>query len=69
MINIKKGKAPKTSNRYTSKKLKTTLGEKTIQVPWGRNSSFNPMLIKKHRSTLDGIENIVISLYTKRDGH
>ena len=36
-----------TRNGYTSKKLKTTLGETTIQVPRDRDSSFNPMLIKK----------------------
>ena len=52
-------------NGYTSKKLKTTLGETTIQVPRDRESSFNPMLIKKRQSTADGVENIIISLYAK----
>jgi len=52
-------------NGYTSKKIKTTLGETTIQVPRDRESSFNPMLIKKRESTADGIENIIISLYAK----
>ena len=54
-----------TRNGYTSKKLKTTLGETTIQIPRDRESSFNPMLIKKRQSTVDGIENIIISLYAK----
>ncbi len=52
-------------NGYTSKKLKTTLGETTIQVPRDRESSFNPMLIKKRQSTTEGLENIIISLYAK----
>ncbi len=52
-------------NGYTSKKLKTTLGETTIQIPRDRESSFNPMLIKKRQSTADGVENIIISLYAK----
>ena len=52
-------------NGYTSKKIKTTLGETTIQVPRDRESSFNPMLIKKRQSTADGVENIIISLYAK----
>ncbi len=52
-------------NGYTSKKIKTTLGETIIQVPRDRESSFNPMLIKKRESTADGIENIIISLYAK----
>jgi len=54
-----------TRNGYTSKKLKTTLGETIIQVPRDRESSFNPMLIKKRQSTAEGIENIIISLYAK----
>ena len=54
-----------TRNGYTSKKLKTTLGETTIQVPRDRDSSFNPMLIKKRQSTAEGLENIIISLYAK----
>jgi transposase-like protein len=52
-------------NGYASKKLKTTLGETTIQVPRDRESSFNPMLIKKRQSTAEGLENIIISLYAK----
>lgn len=54
-----------TRNGYSSKKLKTTLGETTIQVPRDRESTFNPMLIKKRKSTADGLENIIISLYAK----
>jgi transposase-like protein len=52
-------------NGYASKKLKTTLGETTIQVPRDREGSFNPMLIKKRQSTAEGLENIIISLYAK----
>ena len=52
-------------NGYTKKKLKTTLGETEIQVPRDRESSFNPMIIKKRQSTTEGIENIIISLYAK----
>lgn len=52
-------------NGYALKKLKTTLGETTIQVPRDRESSFNPMLIKKRQSTAEGLENIIISLYAK----
>ena len=52
-------------NGYTSKKLKTTLGKTTIQIPRDRESSFNPMLIKKRQSTAEGLENIIISLYAK----
>lgn len=52
-------------NGYSKKKIKTSLGETEISVPRDRESSFNPMLIKKRKSTVDGVENIIISLYAK----
>ena len=61
----KKRSDTNTRNGYTSKKLKTTLGESTIKVPRDRESSFTPMLIKKRQNTADGVENIIISLYAK----
>jgi len=52
-------------NGYSKKKIRTTLGESEISVPRDRESSFNPMLVKKRENTLDGVENIIISLYAK----
>lgn len=60
-----KSKETNLRNGYTKKKLKTTLGETEIQVPRDRESSFNPMIVKKRKSTTEGIENIIISLYAK----
>ena len=56
-------------NGYTSKKLKTTLGETTIQVPRDRESSFNPMLIKKRQNTADCVENIINFFIRKRNDY
>lgn len=52
-------------NGYGTKTIKTHLGETKIQVPRDRDSTFNPMLIKKQESTADGVENLIISLYSK----
>ncbi|MEJ8591622.1 IS256 family transposase, partial [Riemerella anatipestifer] len=52
-------------NGYSSKKIKTTLGETTIKVPRDRDASFNPMLVPKRTNMVDGIENVIISLYAK----
>jgi transposase-like protein len=52
-------------NGHTSKKLKSSQGEIEIQVPRDRDSSFQPMIIKKRESFIDGIENIIISMYAK----
>ena len=54
-----------TRNGYTNKKLKTSYGESEISVPRDRNSSFSPILVPKRKSMVDGIENVIISLYAK----
>ena len=60
-----KSKSSNQRNGYTTKKLKTTLGETQIQVPRDRDSSFSPMIVKKRERATEGIENIIISLYAK----
>lgn len=52
-------------NGTSSKQVKTSFGETTIEVPRDRDSSFNPMLIPKRQSMVDGLENVIISLYAK----
>lgn len=52
-------------NGFTKKKVRTSYGESDIVVPRDRDSSFNPMLIPKRKSMVDGIENVIVSLYAK----
>lgn len=52
-------------NGYSSKRIKTDQGEEEIKVPRDRNGSFNPMLIPKRKSMLEGVENVIVSLYSK----
>lgn len=52
-------------NGTTSKQVKTSFGESTIQVPRDREGSFNPMLLPKRQSMADGLENVIVSLYAK----
>jgi putative transposase len=52
-------------NGHTKKKIKTTNGESVISIPRDRDSTFNPMLIPKRKNIIDGIENVIISLYAK----
>lgn len=56
---------PNSRNGYASKKVKTALGESTIAVPRDRDASFTPMLVPKRTNIVDGIENVIISLYAK----
>ena len=59
-------KEENTRNGYSTKKIKTSYGEKEIKVPRDRDASFNPMLIPKRKSMVEGLENVIISLYAKR---
>lgn len=52
-------------NGYIQKQIKTSHGDTSIQVPRDRDSSFNPMLIPKRRNMVDGLENVIVSLYAK----
>ncbi|MCF6308829.1 MAG: IS256 family transposase [Flavobacteriaceae bacterium] len=52
-------------NGVTQKKVRTSFGESTIEVPRDRDATFNPMLVPKRKSMVDGIENVIVSLYAK----
>ena len=52
-------------NGYGTKRIKTGFGESEIQVPRDRDASFNPMIIPKRQSMVDGLENVIVSLYAK----
>ena len=60
-------KAPSQNSRngYGQKKVRTSLGETQIDVPRDRDATFNPMIIPKRGNMVDGIENIIVSLYAK----
>ncbi|WP_335967349.1 IS256 family transposase [Galbibacter sp. PAP.153] len=52
-------------NGYSDKKVRTSYGESKIQVPRDREGSFNPMIVPKRDNMVDGIENVIVSLYAK----
>lgn len=56
---------PNSRNGFTKKTIKTSHGESEIQVPRDRESTYSPMLVPKRQSIVDGIENVIISLYSK----
>lgn len=45
--------------------MRTSFGESQIQVFRDRDASFNPMLVPKRGNMIDGIENVIVSLYAK----
>lgn len=52
-------------NGFSSKILKGTHGELEIQTPRDRNASFEPTLIKKRQTRITGMDDQILSLYSK----
>src|SRR5690554_2713807 len=52
-------------NGHSRKKIKTSFGESQIAVPRDREASFNPMIVPKRGNMVDGVENVIVSLYAK----
>lgn len=52
-------------NGHTSKTINSKFGETTIKVPRDRDSTFEPIAVPKRHNMIDGIENVIISLYAK----
>jgi len=52
-------------NGYTEKTVKTQFGELPIEVPRDRNGEFEPIVVPKNKRDISGIEEQVISLYSR----
>src|SRR6218665_1954980 len=52
-------------NGYGKKKIKTSYGESEIRVPRDRDASFTPIIVPKRESMVEGIEEVIVSLYAK----
>lgn len=52
-------------NGYSSKTIKSTYGDITIEVPRDRDASFEPLAIPKRTKDVSGIEDKVTAMYAK----
>ncbi len=52
-------------NGTTSKSIKTDEGQIELTIPRDRNSTFDPVIVKKYEKTLGPIEDKIISMYAK----
>lgn len=52
-------------NGYSSKRVRSDLGEIDLNIPRDRNSDFDPELVPKHTKDISMIEDKVISMYGK----
>jgi putative transposase len=60
-----KSKSENIRNGYSEKTLKTVEGEQKIKVPRDRQGSFEPVIIPKHKSMSQELEDCVLLLYAK----
>lgn len=56
-------KRPNARNGTTSKTIESEVGSFTVDVPRDRAGSFTPRLIRKGQRRLDGLDDMIISLY------
>lgn len=67
-LGYEKGKISDSANArngYDQKKIRSSFGESDIKVPRDRNATYNPMIVPKRENMVDGIENVIVSLYAK----
>lgn len=52
-------------NGYSKKSIKSKYGNMTLDIPRDRNGAFEPQIIKKHETALNGLDHQIIGLYAK----
>lgn len=52
-------------NGYSKKTIKSELGEISLNIPRDRNGEFEPKIVPKHQRNVNGIEDKILSLYSK----
>ncbi|GED28408.1 IS256 family transposase [Brevibacillus agri] len=62
---VKRKKTTNSRNGKTKKTVTSEYGEVEIAVPRDRNGEFEPVIVKKHQSTVTGIEDQIIAMYAK----
>ena len=56
---------PNYRNGHNKKTLKSKYGEIDVAIPRDREGTFEPQLVKKRETLLNGSEDLILSLYTK----
>jgi putative transposase len=52
-------------NGYSKKTIKSKFGTTTLEIPRDRKGEYEPQIIKKHESALNGLDEQIIALYSK----
>ena len=60
-----KSNNPNYRNGYNQKTLKSKYGNVDVKIPRDRHSTFEPKIIPKRQTLIEGTEDLILSLYTK----
>jgi len=52
-------------NGYSKKTIKTKFGNTVLNIPRDRRGEFEPQIIKKHETAINGLDEQIIALYSK----
>lgn len=52
-------------NGYMKKTIKTKFGNTTLDIPRDRKGDYEPQIIKKYETSINGLENQILALYSK----
>lgn len=52
-------------NGYSKKTIKSKLGETNLNIPRDRKGEYEPQIIKKYETSINGLEDQIIALYSK----
>ncbi|WP_413299614.1 IS256 family transposase [Bacillus sp. 1P10SD] len=52
-------------NGYSKKTIKSKLGETKLNIPRDRKGEYEPQIIKKYETSINGLEDQIIALYSK----
>ncbi|WP_077212043.1 IS256 family transposase [Bacillus dakarensis] len=52
-------------NGYSKKTIKSKYGETDLRIPRDRNGQYEPQIIKKYETSINGLEDQIIALYSK----
>lgn len=52
-------------NGYTKETIKSRYGTTEVKIPRDRNAEFEPEIIKKHETSVNGLEEQIIAMYAK----
>ena len=58
-------KANNRRNGHSKKTIKGEFGEAEIAIPRDRDSSFEPIIVKKHQTRFEGFDDKILSLYAR----